>query len=66
MPDRLPTVWEIDPHTRAKHFILGRYLGGWFPILSKHHGRIVTAISRELIGFVWALGRQIEKQLDAA
>ncbi len=35
------TIWEIDPHTRAKHEILRRYLGAWFPILSRHHGRIL-------------------------
>ena len=28
----------------------------------KHHGRVVTAISRELLGFVWAIGRAIEAQ----
>jgi transposase len=32
----------------------------------KHHGRIVTAISRELLGFVWAIGCNVETQLDAA
>jgi transposase len=32
----------------------------------KHHGRVITAISRELLGFVWAIGCQIEAQLDAA
>ncbi len=41
MPDRLPTTWDIDPHTKAKHFILKRYLGGWFPILSSWSGRVV-------------------------
>lgn len=41
MPDRLPTVWDIDRHTKAKHFILKSYLGGWFPILSSWAGRIV-------------------------
>ena len=35
------TLWELDPHTRAKHEILGRYLAAWFPILSTHHSRIV-------------------------
>ncbi len=35
MPDRLPTIWDIDPHTKAKHFILKRPLGGGFPILSR-------------------------------
>jgi len=29
-------VWELDPHTRAKHEILRRYLHAWAPILS--HG----------------------------
>ncbi len=32
----------------------------------KHHGRVITAISRELLGFVWAIGCKVEKQLDAA
>ncbi len=34
-------VWRLDPHTKAKHEILRRYLGAWFPILGTHHGRIV-------------------------
>ena len=32
----------------------------------KHHGRVVTAISRELLGFVWAIGRAVEAKIDAA
>jgi transposase len=32
----------------------------------KHHGGVITAISRELLGFVWAIGCQIEAQLNAA
>lgn len=28
------TVWGLDPHTRAKHDILRRYLQAWTPILS--------------------------------
>lgn len=35
------TLWEIDPHTTAKHEILQRYLKAWFPILGSHHHRIV-------------------------
>ena len=27
------TVWELEPHTRAKHEILRRYLQAWIPIL---------------------------------
>jgi three-Cys-motif partner protein len=30
------TIWELAPHTRAKHEILRRYLQAWTPILS--HG----------------------------
>jgi transposase len=32
----------------------------------KHHGGVITAISRELLGFVWAIGCRIEAQLEAA
>jgi three-Cys-motif partner protein len=41
MPDKV--VWEIEPHTRAKHELLRRYLGAWFPILasSGRHKRIL-------------------------
>jgi len=28
------SVWELEPHTRAKHEILKRYLQAWVPILS--------------------------------
>ena len=35
------TLWEIDPHTKAKHEILRRYLKAWFPILNKWNQRIV-------------------------
>jgi three-Cys-motif partner protein len=35
------TLWQIDPHTAAKHEILRRYLEAWFPILGSHHQRIV-------------------------
>jgi transposase len=34
--------------------------------LGKHHGRVVTAISRELVGFVWAIGCKIEATQRAA
>jgi len=35
------TLWEIDPHTKAKHEILRRYLGAWFPILNSWNNRII-------------------------
>jgi len=34
MPNRLPTVWDIEPHTIAKHQILKRYFDAWLPILT--------------------------------
>lgn len=27
-------LWDIEPHTEAKHDILRRYLGAWFPIMA--------------------------------
>lgn len=36
-----PTIWEIKPHTQAKHEILKRYLGAWFPILGSANKRIL-------------------------
>ena len=35
------TLWKIEPHTQAKHEILRRYLGAWFPILGKYNKRLV-------------------------
>jgi three-Cys-motif partner protein len=29
------TVWKLEPHTRAKHAILSRYLQAWTPILTQ-------------------------------
>ncbi|MCJ7729917.1 MAG: three-Cys-motif partner protein TcmP [Sedimentisphaerales bacterium] len=34
MADQLPTVWDITPHTLAKHQILTTYLKAWMPIMS--------------------------------
>jgi three-Cys-motif partner protein len=35
------TIWQIEPHTAAKHKILRKYLDAWFPILGTYHKRIV-------------------------
>ena len=37
------TIWPLEPHTRAKHEILRRYLGAWFPILTVggFHKRVI-------------------------
>lgn len=34
-------LWSIEPHSKAKHEILKKYLQRWFPILGRYHGRIV-------------------------
>jgi three-Cys-motif partner protein len=41
MAKNLGTIWELEPHTAAKHAILRRYLQAWIPILSSAHGRLV-------------------------
>jgi len=35
------TIWELQPHTAAKHQILRKYLDAWFPILARYNSRIV-------------------------
>ncbi len=34
-------LWEIEPHTKAKHKILETYLKAWFPIISNRSDRIL-------------------------
>lgn len=41
MGKKLETVWEIDPHTLAKHAILRRYLEAWLPIMTSWSGRVL-------------------------
>jgi three-Cys-motif partner protein len=36
-----PTIWNIEPHTTAKHQILRHYLEAWFPILGRWNGRVM-------------------------
>lgn len=36
------TVWEIEPHTKAKHELLERYLSAWFPILGSWNDRLLV------------------------
>ena len=35
------TIWQIAPHTAAKHKILRKYLDAWFPILNTYNKRIL-------------------------
>ncbi len=39
MNDTLPTVWDADAHTLAKHKILAEYLCAWMPIMTKRFQR---------------------------
>lgn len=39
IPDE--TIWQLQPHTAAKHQILRKYLDAWFPILARYNSRIV-------------------------
>lgn len=34
-------MWDLDPHTGAKHLILEEYLKAWFPILARYQGKVV-------------------------
>jgi three-Cys-motif partner protein len=35
------TVWTPEPHTLAKHDLLKRYLGAWFPIMARNNSKLV-------------------------
>lgn len=35
------TLWEMEPHTGAKHAILRQYLGAWFGIMGRTNPRII-------------------------
>jgi len=35
------TIWELEPHTRAKHIILRKYLNAWLPKQTKWNDRVI-------------------------
>jgi len=41
MPTPKTILWPIEPHTKAKHEILRRYLGAWFGILGRFSNRVI-------------------------
>lgn len=49
MADSMPTGWTLTPHTRAKHDLLCRYLGGWFPIFSRYRSHPDRVDDREFL-----------------
>jgi len=48
---------------KAQHRLHSRYRK--LSLSGKNHQRVVTAISRELVGFVWAIARHVESQMAA-
>jgi len=48
MNDNLPTVWDAEPHTRAKHAILKKYLQAWMAILS-HQSSLLPKGSKSIL-----------------
>lgn len=43
MADNLPTIWDLEPHTKAKHAILRKYLEKWMIILSRQSASVSGA-----------------------
>lgn len=41
MAKPMQSLWDIEPHTKAKHEILERYLDAWFPILATYNQRVI-------------------------
>jgi three-Cys-motif partner protein len=39
--DRDPLKWIYKEHTRVKHELLDKYLGGWIPILGSRNDRLL-------------------------
>lgn len=35
------TIWNIEPHTEAKHEILRKYLDAWLPIMTRWNGKVL-------------------------
>jgi three-Cys-motif partner protein len=46
--DKLPTVWDAEPHTLVKHAILRRYLQAWLAILTQQASALPKA-GREIL-----------------
>lgn len=40
MPTNDSTIWELKPHSKAKHEILKKYLQAWFPIIGKYNPEV--------------------------
>jgi hypothetical protein len=50
MGDPKETIYEADPHTKAKHAILREYLKRWLPILSRQAKRVGSRQCKGSVG----------------
>lgn len=41
MAEPTGTIWDLDPHTAAKHILLRKYLNAWLPKITKYNGRVI-------------------------
>lgn len=41
MSKKLPTIWDISPHTKAKHLILKAYFQAWFSIVGQKFDKVI-------------------------
>lgn len=41
MSKKLPTIWDITPHTKAKHLILKAYFQAWFSIVGQKFDKVI-------------------------
>ncbi|MGC4093252.1 MAG: transposase [Polyangiaceae bacterium] len=57
-PQVAETAWRAQERLHRRYLLL--------TAKSKPAGKIITALARELSGFVWAIGVETEKQLNAA
>ena len=53
----------VEISTKAQHRLHQRFTK--LTAKGKHAGKVVTAVARELLGFVWAIGVQVEKSTTA-
>jgi hypothetical protein len=50
-------AWRAQERLHRRYWLLSNS--------SKPAGKIVTALARELVGFIWAIGTEVEAQLPA-
>jgi hypothetical protein len=56
--DDLPTATRLECHPCPRTGVT--YVYGLYSLSSKGLGKVVTAIARELVGFIWAIARMVE------